>query len=196
MRKHLRRNLQDIDILEWHEVGQDEKILRFVDLSSAQEFLGGITHDILNRIILRNFISEIDPSLNLSILDDDEYLFQIAQRLASGAVLVVIPTGKKEARIGGGADAATEIPAEEPTTETPAVVTPALPSKHWIELQIVDDQSGEPIHGIPFKLKLPSGEVVDKKMDNQGRIYIDNLDSGTFDIQEMLDDVGYEVVKI
>jgi len=66
----------------------------------------------------------------------------------------------------------------------------------WIAFRVIDDQTEKPYAGVQLRLKLPTGEVRDFMTDGDGRIRIDGLQPGSVDIQKMLDDQAFEVVKV
>jgi len=78
----------------------------------------------------------------------------------------------------------------------PADESPDEQKLQWIAFRVIDDATEEPCAGVQLKIKLPSGEVRDFTTDGSGRVRIDGLQPGTCDIQKMLDDKAFEVVKV
>jgi hypothetical protein len=70
------------------------------------------------------------------------------------------------------------------------------PTLQWIAFRVIDDATEEPYAGVQLKIKLPSGEVREFTTDGAGRIRIDGLKPGSCDIEKMLDDQAFEVVKV
>ncbi len=68
--------------------------------------------------------------------------------------------------------------------------------KNWIEFQLVDHETDEPIANVPFRIALPDGAVAEHTSDGNGMIRIDDLPPGYCDIQEILDKGAFEVVGI
>ena len=69
-------------------------------------------------------------------------------------------------------------------------------AQHWLGIEVVDDATGEPLAGIPFKLRMPDGRVQELSSDADGRIHVKQLPAGHFDIQAMTDDQALEVVAL
>ena len=88
-------------------------------------------------------------------------------------------------------------PAVEEEGEEAVLAPAAVPeAEHWIKLQIVDDDTNEPVKGVSMKIKLPSGEVKQFKADSNGTIEIKGVPEGTWDIEEMIDSYALEVVEV
>jgi hypothetical protein len=123
-----------------------------------------------------------------SRLSDHQVLEQLAWRLVSGQLRILeLPL---EMPAWSHVEPAAE---EEEAAPAPAAVPEA---EHWIKLQIVDEDTNEPVEGVPLKIKLPSGEVKEVKSDNNGTIEVKGVPEGTWDIEEMLDSDALEVVKV
>jgi hypothetical protein len=49
----------------------------------------------------------------------------------------------------------------------------------WIDITVVDDSvPAEPIQGARFRLRLPDGSTRTSALDDQGRVYIDDIEPG------------------
>lgn len=68
--------------------------------------------------------------------------------------------------------------------------------KNWIEFQLVDHQTDEPIANVPFRISLPDGGVSEHTSDGDGMIRIDDLPPGYCDIREIMDKGAFEVVGV
>ena len=84
-------------------------------------------------------------------------------------------------------------PQERPLSDPPPVEV----EKQWIKIQVIDDETGKPVSGIPLELLLPGRPAKEFKTDtNNGRISISDLSAGTCDILKMKDDEAWEVVSV
>lgn len=68
------------------------------------------------------------------------------------------------------------------------------PTKHWIELEIVDDETGEPVAGMRVSLKLPDGRSLEKTTNADGIIHVDGQPADVWTIVDVKDPV--EVVAM
>ena len=74
---------------------------------------------------------------------------------------------------------------------------PQKPTKNtWIEFELLDDNTDEPIASVPFSIKLPNGNTVTKSTDATGVIRIDDVPPGVCDIKKIADDRGLEVIRV
>jgi len=74
--------------------------------------------------------------------------------------------------------------------------TEDAPTLQWIAFRVIDDATEKPQSGVQLKIKLPTGEVREFTTDGDGRIRIDGLQPGSCDIEKMLDDQAFEVVRV
>lgn len=49
--------------------------------------------------------------------------------------------------------------------------------KHWVEIALFD-QEGNPVPGVPYKITVPGGSVVDGSTDAKGHGRVDGIDAG------------------
>lgn len=78
----------------------------------------------------------------------------------------------------------TQLPTAKPVDQT------------WIEFQLLDDKTEEPLVGVPFTILLPTGAEVTKSTDAEGVIRIDGVPPGVCDIKKITDDRGLEVIRV
>ncbi len=92
----------------------------------------------------------------------------------------------------------TLVPVEADPEERPGSdPLPVDPEKQWIKIQVIDDETGKPVSGIPLELLLPGRSAKEYKTDaNNGRISISDISAGTCDIVKMTDDEAWEVVSV
>jgi hypothetical protein len=149
---------------------------------------------------MRECLSREGTVGDLSRLDDAAVITELGKHLVSKRFrLVVVERPLLPGRSGGGGSAPArtqEETAEERPTKRPPVFREARELRHWIRLMVLDDETGEPIPGVRIRVKLPSGEVGAPATDRRGIIHIGDLNPGTLDIQEILDDDALEVVRI
>jgi type VI secretion system secreted protein VgrG len=75
----------------------------------------------------------------------------------------------------GRKSAASNAPTHDPNADANKDKT------HFIELQLVDE-SGQPVTGRQFEVKLPDGSYYTGTTDNKGKGRVDNIDPGSCDI--------------
>ena len=79
---------------------------------------------------------------------------------------------------GAGGGAASDAPAgprHDPNAEENQDKT------HWVEIMLVDD-SGQPVTGESFEIKLPDGSIATGTTDEHGKGKVDHIDPGSVDI--------------
>ena len=70
------------------------------------------------------------------------------------------------------------------------VVVPPPPVVHWIEFQVVFDDDGEPVSGVPLILVGPDGSKSRKSTDSRGAVRLDDVKRGTFEVQTELENLN------
>lgn len=170
----------------------------------------------LRRLIGR---SRLRPA-NIHLMTDEEVL-RVLARLVSVGEIQVTPTrwwsrGYSHGAAGNGHGSAATTGGKSITSTSgsgsefrsdpmSSAVTPGdrpfpPPSnpepQNWIEFQLVDHETDEPIANVPFRIALPDGAVAEHTSDGNGMIRIDDLPPGFCDIQEILDQGAFEVVGI
>ena len=187
MRKVLRKGFQKIEILKRHESRPGESFKIFRDRFSALNYLNPFMRDPLSIINIRRNLCGSSLNRDFFRLSDHQVLEQLAWRLASGQFMIVeLPL---EMPVWGYIE-----PEDEEEEAAAEAVVPA--TEHWIKLQIVDDDTNEPVEGVPLKIKLPTGEVKEFKSDKNGTVEVKGVPEGTWDIEEMLDSDALEVVEV
>ena len=157
---------------------------------------------------------------NIHLMTDEEVLRTLT-RLVSVGEIQVAPTrwwSREYSRANGGADGRAVTTGGKAVTSS-AVTTdewrgqpmssastpidrPFPPAsqqtdpKNWIEFQLVDHETDEPIANVPFRISLPDGGVAEHTSDGNGMIRIDDLPPGFCDIQEIMDKGAFEVVGV
>jgi len=76
---------------------------------------------------------------------------------------------------GGAASNAPAGPRHDPNAEENQDKT------HWVEIMLVDD-SGQPVTGESFEIKLPDGSIATGTTDEHGKGKVDHIDPGSVDI--------------
>lgn len=80
-----------------------------------------------------------------------------------------------------GAPTASDIRAYADDTTVPRqLVQPCSPRPvpHWIEIRMVDSDSGKPARGVTYALTLSGGETILGYLDDDGRALVEALDEG------------------
>ena len=67
---------------------------------------------------------------------------------------------------------------------------------NWFKLQVLDDETGKPVAGVPIELRLPGQEPKEFTTDGQGKIQLKDLPDGVADIIRVNDSEAYEVVSL
>jgi len=70
------------------------------------------------------------------------------------------------------------------------VVVPPPPVVYWIEFQVVYDDDGEPVSGVPLVLLGPDGAKTRKSTDSRGTVRLDNVKRGNFELQTELENLN------
>jgi protocatechuate 3,4-dioxygenase beta subunit len=96
-------------------------------------------------------------------------------------------------RAAGSGTATPNEEEEAPGLDTPP---PIESDTSWIKIQILDDESGNPIEGVRLRLNITERGVEEHTTDANGRINIDGLQPGTFNIEAMMDEEAYEVIQV
>jgi len=194
-------------IIEGHRLRREDAPLEFPDELSAHTFLRRFLRDPFSLAVLRNHLLEVVWESNLWRLDEHAMIREFARHLVSGRIRIVpalegvAPTRSSipHKAAGENQQEKREERQEERPAKRPVVFPEAsrpVETHNWIKLKVVDDETGEPLPGVPVKIKLPSGEVGTPKTDWKGVIEVYELPPGTLDILEMLDEEAFEVVGI
>ncbi|WP_394838681.1 hypothetical protein LVJ94_17460 [Pendulispora rubella] len=65
----------------------------------------------------------------------------------------------------------------------PSVKPPPAPvTEEWIGIRVVD-QEGRPMPGVKYRLKLPSGSVIEGEVGADGKVHLDGLSAGQCSIE-------------
>jgi hypothetical protein len=67
---------------------------------------------------------------------------------------------------------------------------------HWLEVQLVDDETGEPVRSARLRVRLPDGKESNYTTDGQGRVRVEDVPEGTWNISRMEHDEVLEVVAL
>lgn len=205
----IRDDLQVLEIKAWHEVRPGDPTVRSCDVDSVLGHLRPFFRDPFSMSTLRRASSTIlwDQDHNSSLRTDDDVLLQLASRVVAGRLCLVrldLPRNDGE---GGGtsvSDARDQIEEPEPPAETQQAdaVEPPIPTPdeqaaaHWIAFQLLDVDTDEPLAGVNLRLRLPDGSVGLLTTDAQGLVHLDGITAGTCDLEEVLDDDGFEIVHV
>ncbi len=186
----LRKGFKEFRFLEWHETPPSEGLKEFRDEFSSLEFLREFLHDRFSMMALRDILSEDYFYADLSRIDDQMVLREIANRLATDR-LKIAPFTIPHFSLQPPAEE--ELEEEEPA---PPIAAVAPEAALWIKFRIVEDGTDEPVPDVKLKIRMPTGEVREFTTDAQGMIEINDLPPGTCDIEEMIDDKALEVVQV
>ncbi len=162
-----------------------------------------LARDPMNMATLRATLAEEVGRPRVGRMRDAEVVAQVEARVARGRLrlvplatsgtVVAPPPVDGLARISSGPAKEAE-PVVLKSTGAPAPA-PKGETETWFKLEVVDDDTGEPVAGVSFTLKLPDGSRREVTTDASGRIELTGLAAGTCDIEAMRDDAGWEVVQ-
>lgn len=156
---------------------------------SAFQFLKSFLKDYLSMMRLRTLISRYHKLGGPRSMDDHQVLELLADRLVSGQLIILkVP---RKIWSGSPADSVVE---EEEEAAPPATVLEE--ERHWIKLKVVYEETEEPVSGVPFKIKLPTGEIREFHSDSNGEVEVNDVPDNAWDIMEMMDSEALEVVEV
>jgi hypothetical protein len=187
LKRSLRKGSHPFEILDRYEAEPDRSSGAFRDEFITLRFLQDFRRDPFSMMSFRNILSKGVHGTGVSALSDDDVLEEIAKRIKIGQLRV-----NRLPMPGSGAVSTQPAPEEEPEGEAAAHEE----VEHWIKLQIVDEQTGEPVEGVALKIKLPTGEVKQFTTDRTGTIEVNGIPEGSCDIEEMIDSDALEVVEV
>ncbi len=201
MRRLLSRGIQTVELLQGGERVEGSALR--ADRLGACALLRGFARDPMNRATLRATLAEEVGRGRVGRMRDAEVVAQVEARVARGrlrlvplaAAGAVVPPPPVDglARVSSGAVKEAE-PVVLKSTGGPATAIKSE-TETWFKLEVVDDATGGPVAGVSFTLKLPDGSRRSVTTDASGRVELTGLVSGTCDIEEMVDEVGWEVVQ-
>lgn len=184
-----------MELLRWPEHSTRDACLEFRDTSVALDFLRPWLDDPCSMLSLRALLAEDRGSIGVADLNDQEVLDQLAWCVVRGQVKIV----PQIARLHAGTSIASGM-AEQPIARaaeaTQRTVTTSQTTLSWIKFRVVDDETGQPVQGVKLKVRLPAGTVKEYTTNADGMVQIDDLPSGTCDIEKMLDADALEVIGI
>ena len=196
----LKKGLGEYVLVRGHRLEGEGSFVSFPDEFSAHRFLRGFLRDPSSLARLRLHLLRWGLGADLSRLDDQGMIRELARHLLSGRLRVVRlergPPPTSSGVSGGVATQPEEKAPEERPSRRPVVFPEDRQPRHWVRLLVVDDETDEPIPGVRIRVKLPSGEVGAPRTDSRGTIHIGHLTFGTLDILEILDDEALEVIRI
>jgi hypothetical protein len=193
MRRLLRDQTGTYAILPAHELRPGETALHFSIDRWALDFLRGLVLSVSNLVTLRLFLIEQGRHAQLPdrLLASDLCRI-LAHDLVFGRIKIVppvrhrYPASQVKPREAG----------EEEDDEAPPSRLGPQEDLHWIAVRVVDDETDEPLSGVPLKIELPDGRVVTRKTGGDGAVHFSDLEDGTCSIVEMPDEDALEVVSV
>jgi hypothetical protein len=135
VRKTLRKGMHEYQIVRGHGAGSQDNFMEFYGRSSARSFLQGLMGDHSNMMTMRQILRESALQQNLSRLNDQEIIGQLAVQVATGQVRIVeehydAPSWTYEpfveAAPGPGPTSASRAKPAEPVQPVEKKVDPAL----------------------------------------------------------------------
>ncbi len=132
MRKTLRKGMHEYKVVRGHEAGSEDNLMEFYGKASARGFLQGLMGDHSNMMTMRQILRESALQQNISRLNDQEIIGQLAVQVATGQVRIVeehydAPSGTYEPFVEAApGPGPTSAPRAEPVQPVEKKVDPAL----------------------------------------------------------------------
>ena len=162
------------------EVRDDEEVVEnpFFICSSIGRCLG---EPFARRQLLDLLAAASGHAPRLRWADDAAHIGRrIEEAFRVGTLVLVRPRRERAAASGGAApkkDDASALRAKSPAPPAPANKPPATSAKTWIEFLLVD-QEDKPVPNERYKIKVTDGSVREGRLDEDGRVRINNIDPG------------------
>lgn len=151
-----------------------------LDRRSALELLRDLARDRAALADLRRLWTRESGATTLCFASDEQVLQQIAERVASGALVIarMPPALAKAPPPGEGTvdGAAAAEAAEEAQKEAEKAQEAA--QKSWLELTVLSLSSGAPVSGVALLITLGSGSEEEHKTDEKGGVRLDGIAAG------------------
>jgi hypothetical protein len=191
----LRQGSEAYCILSSRDVQASLRWIEFHSNTAWLHFLRGFLLDPMSMRGLRDMLGDNGRFCDLSRLSDHQAIDELAWHLLHGHFRIIPCRLLRRGPVPlAGRDGAAEADEEDDRPSPPSSAT--SDTDNWIRFQVIDDGTEEPIPRVRLKVKLPSGEVRDLTTDADGTIEIKSLPAGTCDIQNMIDDAAFEVVRV
>jgi hypothetical protein len=146
-----------------------------LDHRSALDLLRDLARDRAVLADLRRLWARESAATTLCFTNDEQVLSQLAQRVASGSLVVAsvrpaplmaAPPIEDEAA-GAAAAAAAEEKKQQPAEE-----------KSWIEISVINAGTGAPVSGVSLLITPASGSEAAHKTDDKGKVRLDKITAG------------------
>jgi len=151
------------------------RIRNIASAAEAHALLRQLQGNALAMKRLREALEAVEPRLKVAELDDARVLSQAARAVAQRRLLVADQVERYNA------PSLLEERVEAAAVQQPAAGPRQERALTWIEIQVVDDASDEPLDWVRMAVRLPSGEENYHTTNAKGLIRIDNIEPGTCD---------------
>lgn len=159
-----------------------------LDRRAALDLLRDLARDRAVLSDLRRLWAKEAAATSLSFTSDAQVIAQLADRVATGALViarVVSPLPKAPPPGAGAVDGATEAPSSSATEQ-------AEEQKSWIEISVVDLSTGAPLSDVPLLITPPSGSEAEHKTDANGAVRLDKIPGGPCLVRCEMGEAGRE----
>ena len=169
---------------------QDGKLVAASETTSSQDAVRALAvlrrfkHDSVAISVLRSLLTEYAGAQTARRLTTDQVLGQIARLVAERRIGLVELYGSRRSAIAAEP--------EEGATEKAAAQAPRASSRTWIEFQVVDHATGQPIPMVLLTVTLPSGVTEDHTTDSNGLVHIADISPGECEVTCSLHELGLE----
>jgi len=171
--------------------------LQFPDSFSAYNYLSSGRHDPLNMMRMRDLLAE--QELDVHRMDDHQILEQLTWCFVDRKNRITTRVPESSFIDNKSSTSAQAELTDEPTEQeiiTP-VPTPAVQvNTNWLKVQILDDETNQPLSNVSLNIKLPDGALKELKCDSEGIVELNDLTPGTFDIEQVIDTDALEIVSL
>lgn len=186
----------------------DLTVLRIRHWQEALRLLRGSVTDPAEMAAIRHWAYARDFPVRRS---DDDLLRDLAQAAFSGRIVLAMrkrrvltaygDESRRPSRPDDPAPRPVRPPRPAPPTrpdrpDRPPAPPPPQEVRTWIEFRLLDDETEEPISGVPFLIELTDGTTATHTTDSSGMIRIDGLDPGTCGIHRISADGAPEVTRV
>ena len=183
MVKGLRVGLDEYELLERRDAQSDKaEPVALRDPQDAEAFVAAVAADSFARDELLAEVARRDPVL-ATIGSPRDKLALAARLLLEGELRLARPERPGWMMRGGEADAT--------TSERPAPA-PAPPEKAWLEVRVIDDESGRPYKDVKLTVTLADESVNPSTTNGDGVVEFPNTRHGHAEVTSELPDGGIE----
>jgi hypothetical protein len=157
------------------------------DTAALVSLLRRLATDPLNLPTLRETLADLSSCIGIDRLTDHEVLERVAREVSSGRLELRL---RERVVTGGSGSDSSADSTPAPPEDVPENVT------HWIEFQVVADDTGQPVPNVKLRVNLPTGHSGVYTTGADGVVRIDGVPAGACEIAAVMDEDALEVVRL